>query len=1177
MLRNLKSLQGVLWGALVSLPLVLPAISPAGEKSDPFLVYPSGQSYVRVPEVALKHFEGAPVEDRVEAVIQFLIDGPTPNQKSLYGAEPLFPGGTGLHSVRVNDRGVVEILLDLPASFLRDIQVGRSTGEALARDLHYTLFDLANKGFILMARDDSTGKFQPLYDFEPEPEPFHELYIPDTAGELIEVEDQPTDKQYGVVAVGRPTGSLTNRVAHMNAGHGWTYRSGTTWGVQRRFDYNNIEDMSNADLVHQYVYAYLYNAGADVFTPREPDPNPNMVIVDNDDGAPDYQEIYQQAGAGPQWITSSLAGFANGHAPYLRTNTPSQAQNPFSFGTNRIIQTVVGAPTARAEWTPTIPESGFYNVYVSHAAFTNRAPQAHYRIHHAGGETDYFIDQRRYRFTWIFIGRYYFEEGRNPDSGKVVLFNSSTSSDHYVSADAVRFGGGMGLINRNGSGTSGFRRYDEEAVYHMQFAGAPASSVHQRNNFDNDERAGWSGRPRFADWLRTASTAYGAPAQQHVAIANHTNATELGNARGIISYLNPSGTGQVHDRFRRAVHDRIVHNLSQGYGGDFVVNSNPLRDHGASEASPANSGGIPIFLGEWLFHDNARDMALYHDPKFRRILARGIYQGIVDFFQSEHGGPGTYLPEPPRNLRVTAQGPTSVQLQWQAPPVGPANGYGHAATGYLVHQSTHGRGFPPGTAVAGTQTTITGLEPGRTYYFYVTATNAGGVSFPTETLAVKTPLNSGTPRLLIVNGFDKTDIATRVHTPHAGSVLYRQFVDQMNSHDYIVEHGRSIDASGRNVAFDSVEHDAVEANLVTLSNYDAVIWIGGLQAEVSTTDPIDDTALKTNTRNALASYLSGGGSLFMSGAEIAWDLNRLNQNTFARNNLRVQHAGNASSFRDVTPHPQSIFAGINGFRFGDGPGVPYRVHTPDALQAHQGGAVSLIYAAGEGGNVVDSFDAIGGWRHPTFSGQSNADPASTFQIVSSPVYSGTGSGELNYIWGTGDYIRLYNSGLPEFPATSTFSLWVRGDGSGNRLRLCLRDSDNSLHVNDWLILDFTGWRQIVWEDVANNPGTAWPNPGTATVVGPNMRFDSIHLEKVTAQNSGTIHFDEAVSTVTGGSAPEGPTAAVQYEGNSRVVYFGFPFETIAGEESRTEVMTRILDFLLVEEGTPSPPEGWIMQ
>src|SRR5690606_3211201 len=294
-------------------------------------------------------------------------------------------------------------------------------------------------------------------------------------------------------------------------------------------------------------------------------PNPNMVIVDNNDGGPNYLET-------GVWSTSTLAGFANGHMPYV------QGQDPFSFGTNRLVQCVVGAPTATATWIPTIPEAGFYTVYVSHAAFTNRSPQAHYRVTHAGGESDYYIDQRRHRFTWIFIGRYFFEAGRDPNQGKVVLSNSSSSSQHYVSADAVRFGGGRGIISRGTVGVSPYPNHDNEAVYNLQFMGAPTSVYQSTANPPNDESKGWSGRPQFGRWLEGQSIAYGSPYYPAVFLSNHTNATAAGTARGTISYLSTNtSAGSIHDRFRVAVHNKLVSNLENGYGGTYVENSNPLR------------------------------------------------------------------------------------------------------------------------------------------------------------------------------------------------------------------------------------------------------------------------------------------------------------------------------------------------------------------------------------------------------------------------------------------------------------------------------------------------------------------------------------------------------------------------------------------------------------------------
>ncbi len=42
----------------------------------------------------------------------------------------------------------------------------------------------------------------------------------------------------------------------------------------------------------------------------------------------------------------------------------------------------------------------------------------------------------------------------------------------------------------------------------------------------------------------------------------------------------------------------------------------------------------------------------------------------------------------------------------------------------------------------------------------------------------------------------------------------------------------------------------------------------------------------------------------------------------------------------------------------------------------------------------------------------------------------------------------------------------------------------------------------------------------------------------------------------------GGTAGIQYEGAYRLVYFGFPFESIDAREERRAVMSRVLGFLL---------------
>ncbi|MCX7718193.1 MAG: fibronectin type III domain-containing protein [Candidatus Sumerlaeaceae bacterium] len=1108
---------------------------------------------VRIQRPKSAGFDAADKMTRITELARWAVAGPTAAEQA-QGLRPVFPEGTSLQAVRSGRDGIVEFLLDVPAPFVLNPNWVESHLDAMARALWGPILDMDVPGFQILMRDPASGEFVPIEKFLP-PLQEPEAPVPDTAAPVVQEKTgtQPPvmepQNNFPVPGSSRPVGALTGKAVYLNPGHGWVYRDTGSWGLQRGFTQNNIEDFSNVDWVNSFLAAYAYNAGADVFSVREMDFNTNMVIVDNDDGN-NGTTGYFETGSG--WINSSLAGFRNGFIPYL------SGQDPFSSGTNRLNSCVVGTPTASASWVPSMPAEGWYNVYVSHAAFTNRSPQAHYRVHHAGGTTDYYLDQRMRRFTWVFIGRYYFEAGVNPERAKVVLFNDSTTNTHFISADAVRFGGGMGLIRR-GSATSGKPRTDEDSRYHAQFCGVPTATYDKSGD---DESDGWAGRPQMGRWLKQQAEAYGAPAQDSVFISNHTNAFD-GTARGLDTYVYTGYTGTWHDTFRNFVHDEVLNDGSVGYSSLFINHGVGKRFGNYGENNPANvSDLMPIFLGEWLFHDNATDMSLYHDPKFRMNMARAIVQGTVKFWASRNGTAVNLLPEPPRNLRVIQTTSTAIQIGWDVPLTDTQNVRGQAATGYKVYVSTHGRGFGAGIPVSGggtTTYTLTNVQPGTTYYVYVTATNAGGESFPTETLGAKTTTAFSAPKLLIVNGFDKLDIATRVQVPWSGSTLFRQILHKMNTFDYIVEHARAIDqysSTTRPIAFDSCNKEAVALGLVNLANYAGVIWIGGMQAEVSTTDPTNDISLSAANQTRLQNYLNAGGRLFISGSDIAWDLDRGGSTTFVDNFLKANYVSDSSGTFGVSPVPGSIFEGLAALSFDDGNGPTYRVHWPDVISTAGGSIAALSY--GGGATLVDAFDAIGGWQDPNFSGQTNADAASTFDISTAQVRQGTGAGRLYYVWGTGNFIREYNSALPSFPAAgATFSLWVYGDNSGNAVQICLRDSDNELFRNTTTTINFTGWREITW-NIASDWRERWAGSGDNTITGPDLRLDSIHITRGgSSPASGYLYFDDARVSLPGGS---GQIAAVQFAGPYKLVYLAFPFETILSATARNNVMARVLDF-----------------
>ncbi|HLS27292.1 MAG TPA: hypothetical protein VK041_01470, partial [Opitutales bacterium] len=70
--------------------------------------------------------------------------------------------------------------------------------------------------------------------------------------------------------------------------------------------------------------------------------------------------------------------------------------------------------------------------------------------------------------------------------------------------------------------------------------------------------------------------------------------------------------------------------------------------------------------------------------------------------------------------------------------------------------------------------------------------------------------------------------------------------------------------------------------------------------------------------------------------------------------------------------------------------------------------------------------------------------------------------------------------------------------------------------------------------------------------------------------SGTIYVDYAVATPVEVEGDE-RTAGIQYEGAHRLFYLAFPFEKIASENDRSDLMARVLDFFRFNR---TPFENW---
>jgi len=85
-------------------------------------------------------------------------------------------------------------------------------------------------------------------------------------------------------------------------------------------------------------------------------------------------------------------------------------------------------------FTPFIPETGDYEVWVRWTAGSNRASNAPYDVVHAGGTTTFSRSQKYNNGTWMLLDTFTFNAGT---AGSVLLRNDG--ADGYVIADAVRF------------------------------------------------------------------------------------------------------------------------------------------------------------------------------------------------------------------------------------------------------------------------------------------------------------------------------------------------------------------------------------------------------------------------------------------------------------------------------------------------------------------------------------------------------------------------------------------------------------------------------------------------------------------------------------------------------------------------------------------------------------------
>ena len=706
--------------------------------------------------------------------------------------------------------------------------------------------------------------------------------------------------------------------------HGRHYKNARDeWAWQRPPLFCTTEDLFTQSFVVPYIIPMLENAGAIVFTPRERDTQRHEVIVDND-GSHVGSIYYEEKARKAPWKSSSVKGFARQSEVYKDGDTP------FLSGTGRFTTTSGKKKNTKtlATWIPDIPETGAYAVYVSYQTLPDAVPDAHYTVFHKGGTTDFLVNQRMGGGTWVYLGTFEFDKGQN-DYGFVALSNES-STKGTISADAVRFGGGMGDIERGGE-VSGYPRYLEGARYWAQWAGMPYT-VYGGYKGENDYNDDINTRGRTANYLSGGSVfnpnEEGLRVPIEMTLGVHSDAgfsreDELVGTLGIYTTnFNEGKLAAGPSRYTsRDLNDLVLTGLSRDLSA-YIGQSWIHRGMWNKNYSESRLPMIPSMILETLSHQNFADLKWGHDPGFKFTLGRSVYKSILKFIATLNGHGYVVQPLPVNNFAIRFSAHPNmekkhgkkienakVRLSWEA--VNDALEPTAKPKGYVVYTRIGYGGFDNGQYVEKAHLDME-IEPGLVYSFKVTAVNEGGESFPSETLCAYQALEGNTT-LLIVNGFDRLsgpatienpveqgfDLRSDAGVPYIYTTSFcgaqqsfdRQYIGLEtpeglgysgnelegmriagNTFDYPFVHGKAIQAVG-GYSFVSCSDEAVESGRVRLADYPMVDFILGVE-KTGGRSAMSGEQYRTfspTMQRVISDYLNGGGNLFASGSHIGSD------------------------------------------------------------------------------------------------------------------------------------------------------------------------------------------------------------------------------------------------------------------------------------------------------------------
>lgn len=399
----------------------------------------------------------------------------------------------------------------------------------------------------------------------------------------------------------------------------------------------------------------------------------------------------------------------------------------------------------------------------------------------------------------------------------------------------------------------------------------------------------------------------------------HTGQVGSVDCSGYVSQLWRSG------RYTTASFPNITHNVGWENlaPGDAINRTGHIR---LNVQYPTNDGTILVY----------ESTGFGWQMQYRTLAYDDSYYGVRYFHVSER----------PSLIALQQNASDGVRVKWYGD-IG--TGYNDPGSGFSIYYKT-----PGGTWTQAhdrldghiIEADVNGLHAGQLYYFEVRAHKPGGVTTHSNIVPVIIKdgpfYESAMKPVLLIDGYER---------------YIRD--ESTNPHSLLTHFGQALDSAG--VSFDFADNVMVSRELLSLDDYETVIWMHGMEASA-------DRSFNHVEMDYVIRFLENGGNLFVSGSEIGWDminrepdidnLGALDKQElrsfsgFYNNYLKADYVGdgvNGNGYQ-AAGLSDTIFDGLT-INFDDGTHGTYNARWADRIQSYGGGTLNLQYTTGHYGGI----------------------------------------------------------------------------------------------------------------------------------------------------------------------------------------------------------------------------------